>query len=204
MTHATPLFAVMVLLAQGTPVPVPQQAQIATELATRQPTQAPKQYNEIADAKQAIANAIKRAATDDIRVLINWGANDDPLCVKFLAAQKAPNISSKFFLDEYVPVYVNVGNLDKNIELAKSYGVTLTKGNLPALTILDVNGKVVANASVRDFPGSTPDSISSPAIAAFYTKHQAPPPNDTGNFNNAVKQAKKDGKTVFVWFSAPW
>ena len=41
-------------------------------------------------------------------------------------------------------------------------------------------------------------------ISTFLAKHQAPAPDDTAAFNAAVKQAKHDGKVVFVWFSAPW
>jgi hypothetical protein len=210
MTHyVVPLFTATLLLGQASPpaqAPPPDvvMPMIIAARQAQQPTQAPKTYNEQADAKQAIADKVKRAAIDGIRVLINWGANDDPLCAKFLLAQKPPAVSSKFFADEYVPVYVNVGNLDKNLDLAKSYGVTLTAGNLPALTILDTTGKVVANASARDFLGGTRDAFSSPLISTFYTKHQAPPPNDTAKFEAAVSKAKKDGKTVFVWFSAPW
>ena len=169
------------------------------------PAQAPaKTYNEAADAKQVIAPAVKSAATDDIRVLINWGANDDDACAKYIAVQGSRDVPPAFFSDEYRQVYVNVGHLDKNLVLAKAYGVTLEEARLPMLTVLDRNGNVVANVSARDFIPAGTTTFSAPLISTFLKTHQAPQPNDTANFENAVKQAKKDGKTVFVWFSAPW
>ena len=167
---------------------------------TPAPAQPPKIYNETADARVAIANAIKRAATDDIRVLINWGANDNAQSAKLSDALRG--VESTLFADEYTRAYVDVGHADKNLDIARTYGVTLSAENLPALTILDAKGKVVANASARDFLSG--GAFAPASISSFLKKNQASQPNDTANFENAVKQAKRDGKVVFVWFSAPW
>jgi hypothetical protein len=166
-------------------------------------TQAPSQtYNEAADAKAAIAVAVKRAAADGIRVLINWGANDNGACAKFVEMLRSRAVDPKFFLLEYRPVYVNVGRADRNQDLARSYGVTIAADSLPALTVLDDAGKVVANATARDFAGAAEPSAA--LFSAFLAKHQAPAPNANVQLEDALKQAKRDGKLAFVWFSAPW
>src|SRR5262245_39441443 len=163
----------------------------------------PKLYNETADAKQAIANAVKSAATDDIRVLVNWGANDDDACAAYVRVQNSREVNPAFFADEDRRVYVDVGHLDKNLDVAKKYNVKLEAGRLPMLTVLDTRGNVIANVSARDFVADG-TAHKPELISTFLAKHQAPAPDDTANFNAAVKQAKKDGKIVFVWFSAPW
>jgi hypothetical protein len=195
--------------AQTPPPATPPPAPVQTiQTPPRTPPPPPPLYNEKLDAKAAIETAIHGAATDDIRVLINWGANDDPGSKAFAKARSAPEISRStpsFFSDEYKVVSVNVGHLDANVALAKSYGVKLSADALPALTLLDAKGKVIANTTAAALrPENDPAGIDAPKLAAFLKSHQAPPPNDTAKFEAAVKQAKKADKTVFVWFSAPW
>jgi len=164
----------------------------------------PAPYNGAADARQLIANAVKVAATDGIRVLVNWGTNGDEACAKFLQMQASSAVDPKFFSLEYKRVYIDVGRADKNLDVAKAYGVTITAGSLPALTVLDDRGKVLANATARDFAGPAAVGLKPELYSSFLSKHQAPAPNAIAQFDEAVTQAKRDGKLVFVWFSAPW
>jgi hypothetical protein len=168
------------------------------------PRPAPKLYNETANAKAAIETAVKAADTDDIRVLINWGANDDERCKAFSAAQRARDVSPAFFSDEFKVAYVDVGRADKNLDVAKAYGVKLDASALPALTVLDQKGKVLANISSRDLASADGTGFDSTKISAFLTQYKAPAPDAVAPFEAAVKQAKREGKTLFVWFSAPW
>ncbi len=190
------------------PPPPPVQAVPAQRIAapTQSPRPAPKLYNETANAKDAIDAAVKAADTDDIRVLINWGANDDPRCAAYATAQRARevNVTFNFFSDEFKAVHVDVGHLDKNLDVAKAYGVTLTADALPALTVLDQKGKVVANISSKDLASADGVGFDSAKIAGFLTQYKAPAPDAVAPFEAAVKQAKREGKTLFVWFSAPW
>jgi hypothetical protein len=186
-----------------------QQTPPATQV--QRPAAAPRKiYNETADAKAQIAAALKAAAEDDIRVLINWGANDDENCTKFQQAlyggvppvtPAVQQIRQKLSV-EYRLVTVDVGHLDKNQDLAQAYQASLTAGALPYLTILDKNGKVLAQQSSREFAseaGFDPDRI-----AAFLTKYQAPAADAEPLFRAAVERAKREDKMVFLWFSAPW
>jgi len=208
MLNALPLIVALFVQAAGQqtpPLTQPAQAVPAQALQRRAP---PPLYNEKADAKAAIEAAVRAAATDGIHVLINWGANDDAGSKKFAEARKAPEViqaTPSFFSDEYKLVNVDVGRLDKNLDLARTYGVKLSAGALPALTILDATGKVIANTTAAALrPEGDSDGIAAPKLAAFLKQHQAPAPDAVAPFEAALKQAKTEGKTVFVWFSAPW
>jgi hypothetical protein len=201
----------LVLAMSGQATPPPQQAppppQQTTPAAvlTRQPQAPRKVYNETADAKAQIATAIAAAEESDIRVLINWGANDDERSTKFTQVQRAPEIATpRFFSDEYKLVYVDIGRFDKNMDVAAAYGAKPAAGALPYFTILDETGKVLANASAAEMAGDDPSTVDPKKFASFLAKHQAPAPDADPPFRAALSQAKKDGKYVFLWFSAPW
>jgi hypothetical protein len=174
--------------------------------AVRQVFTPPPPFSENADPKDAIRKALEAAAADSIRVLIVWGADDDKGSAQFLAARGAPAIAQpRFFSDEYRTVYLNVGRLDKNIELAKGYGAKLTAEALPALTVLDADGKVIADTNATALrPDADLHGIDPVKLGAFLKSHQAPAPDAVAPFEAALKQAKSQGKIVLVWFSAPW
>ncbi len=165
----------------------------------------PPTYNPVADPRAQIVAALKSAKEDGIRVLLNFGANDDEGSKAFAAARRNRELSP-FFADEYKGVNVDVGRLDRNSDVAESYGVTLKAGDLPALVVLDADGKVLARTSGVAFRSDADPAAHDPAkIAAFLKAHQAPPPPDAQPvFDAALQQATREGKTLFVWFSAPW
>jgi hypothetical protein len=168
------------------------------------PRPAPKVYNETADAQKAIDAAIKLADEDGIRVLINWGANDDERAAKFVALRRDAALG-RLFTDEYRAVYVDVGKGDRNIDVANRYHATIDAGSLPALTILDGTGKVLAQGSSRALQSdSDPATFDATKVNAFLTKYKAPAPDANAPFDAAMDQAKREGKYVFVWFAAPW
>ncbi len=169
-----------------------------------------KIYNETADARAQISRAINHVKPDGTRVLIVWGANDDENCTKFQQAMAggpdAPKLR-EMLNDEYEIVYVDIGHLDKNLDAAKEYRANLSPSALPHLTILDASGGVVAQGSSREFaasPGAaTP--FDAAKIVAFLEGNRAPAPPAAGPlFKAALEQGKREGKTIFVWFSAPW
>ncbi len=203
MKISTGLFLPFVLafaapaLCQQTPSPKKQAA--VPVLLTAGPA-----FDEKADAKATIQKAIETAAIDDIRVLITWGTNHDKASKLFLDSKWSPALQA-FFMHEYKTANVHVGNMDANVGLAKSYAAMLKADALPALTILDSAGKVIANTNADALrPGNDPAGVDSAKVAAFLKSHQAPAPNAVASFEAALEQAKKEGKTVFVWFSAPW
>jgi len=199
---------VMIALAGQAAPPPTQTAPPTVRPATVQTTPAqtprpvPKQYDEAATAQAVIAKAVEAANTDDIRALILWGANDNPRVQAFDVARRT--VPGTFFSVEYKIGFVDVGKADRNVDVAKSYGVTLSADALPFLTVLDQKGKVVANISSRELAADTGTGFDTKKVAAFLAMHQAPAPDAIKPFEAAVVQAKKEGKTLFVWYSAPW
>jgi thioredoxin-related protein len=201
----------LVLAVSGQPVrqSPPPQAQQATPAAAQRPVR--KLYNDTADAKAQIADALKAAEADDIRVLINWGANDDDNCAKFQQSLRGTPMSetqkqvSVKLSNEYRLVFVDVGHLDKNQDLAAAYKAVLAAGSLPHFTILDKTGKVMEQRSARDFAADTdPAKFDAEKVLALLVKNQVPPTDSAPLFAAALKQAKAGNKEVFLWFSAPW
>jgi hypothetical protein len=197
----------LVLAMSGQTAPPPQQPppSVSPAIIQKAPAAPRKLYNDTADAKAQITAALTSAAEDEIRVLINWGANDDELCATFPQVQRAPEMSRKFS-DEYKLVYVDVGHLDKNLDLAKSFGVTLAAGALPHFTVLNAKGGVLAQISGRSLAGEAGSAaLDAKKTAAFLTTHQAPaPPDAVQTFSAALAQAKREDREVFLWFAAPW
>jgi hypothetical protein len=196
------LIVPLVLLAPA--VSHGQTAPPATAAQPQRPAPPPL-YNPTADAKAQIAAALKSAKEDGIRVLITWGANDNELSKAFAAARRNRDLAT-FFADEYKVVNVDVGSLEKNLDVAQAYGVTLNAGSLPALAVLDADGNVLARTTGGAFLAEAdPAAYDVPKLAAFFAKHQAPPaPDAEPVLDAALKQAKAEGKSLFVWFSAPW
>jgi hypothetical protein len=194
------------LLVSGGPAP-PQNPPPVPAAPAARPAQAPRKlFNETADAKAQIATAVSAAAEDAVRVLLVWGSNDDERSANFTKVQRAPEVSGpRFFSDEFKVVYVNVGKADRNADLASSYGTTIAAATLPAFTVLDAAGKAVGRAASVDFAGADPVTLDARKFAAFLAANQAPPPPDPDPMlTAALGQAKKDGRYVFLWFTAPW
>jgi len=96
-------------------------------------------YNESADAKLDIQQAL--AAATNGPVLVVFGANWCGDCRALDAAMKN-GASAGLLARDFKVVKVNVGHFDKNVELAKSYGVPLEKG-IPAVAIISARNEVL-------------------------------------------------------------
>ncbi len=97
-------------------------------------------YDEAADAKADIAAALVAAQRAKVPVLVVFGANWCGDCkvldLSFKEGAAAPLIAKNFRV-----VKVNVGRMDRNVDIAESYGVPLKKG-IPAVAVLSDKGKV--------------------------------------------------------------
>jgi thioredoxin 1 len=102
---------------------------------------ADKPYNETADAKLDIKQALAEAATTKTPVLVVFGANWCGDC-KMLDAAMKTGASAPLLSHDFKIVKVNVGRFDKNVDIAKSYGVPLERG-IPAVAILSPANEVL-------------------------------------------------------------
>ena len=110
-------------------------------------------------------------------------------------------------------VLVDIGKWDKHMDLAEKYGAELKKNGVPFLTVLDANGKVLANEETEQFetkpePNQDPKEVKpghdAGKLLAFLKKHEATPLQADAVLKGAMDQAKASGRTVFVHFGAPW
>ena len=98
-------------------------------------------YDENADARLDIKQALMQAATNHSSVIVVFGANWCPDC-KLLDHAMKEGASAALLARDFQIVNVNVGRFDKNLELVKSYGVPLEKG-IPAVVILSDKNEVL-------------------------------------------------------------
>ena len=95
-------------------------------------------YDESANAEIDLANAIAEANNKDKHILIEMGANWCPDCRTLGRYFQRADI--KAWLDErFIVVAVDVGEWDKNLDIAERYGNPISEG-IPSLVVLDSNG----------------------------------------------------------------
>jgi len=98
-------------------------------------------YNETADAKLEIKQALTQAAAKETPIIIVFGANWCGDC-KMLDSAMKNGASAPLLSRDFEVVKVNVGRWDKNVDVAKAYGVPLQKG-IPAVAILSARNEVI-------------------------------------------------------------
>ena len=106
-------------------------------------------YPADADATKEIGEALKLAAIDHKRVLLVFGANwcyDCHVLDRALHDGAAGEIVSQSFL----LVHVDIGEVNKNLDLATQYKIPLEKG-VPAVAILGSDGKLLYGSRDGEF-----------------------------------------------------
>jgi len=98
-------------------------------------------YNETADARTDITQALSQAATSGKSVIVVFGANWCADC-KVLEMAMKEGASAPLVAREFQVVKVDVGRFDHNVAIAESYGVPLKNG-IPAVAILSPANKVL-------------------------------------------------------------
>jgi len=98
-------------------------------------------YNETADARLEIRQALVQATIAKTPVIVVFGANWCGDC-KMLDSAMKNGASAPLLSRDFKIVKINVGHFDKNRDVAKSYGVPLEKG-IPAVVIISTNNVVL-------------------------------------------------------------
>jgi len=97
-------------------------------------------YDEKADAKADVQRALQAAQTDHKKVLLVFGAN---WCKDCRVLDQAMHASSqKLIAGRFELVKIDVGNFDKNLDLAERYGNPIKKG-IPAVVVVSADGQVL-------------------------------------------------------------
>jgi thiol:disulfide interchange protein len=106
-------------------------------------------YNESADARAELKEALEKATAEHKRVIVVFGANwcyDCHVLDKaFHSADLAPILAAN-----YEVVHVDIGRGEKNQDLMTKYEVPMKRG-IPGLAVLDADGKLVYSQKNGEF-----------------------------------------------------
>ena len=125
-------------------------------------------------APAEIRAALASASKDHKRVILvfggNWCYDCHVLDATFHSKDIAPLVNANFHV-----VHINIGeDYDKNLDLAAKYQVPLKRG-VPALVVLDPDGKLVYSQQAGEFENST--RIGPADVTAFLQKWAPPRQN---------------------------
>jgi thioredoxin 1 len=106
-------------------------------------------YNENADAHAEVRSAIAEAAQEHKRIILDFGGNWCGDCqVLDIYFHQQPN--ADLLAQNFVLVDIDIGHMDKNIDVAQRYNVPLQKG-VPALAVLDAHGRLLYSQTNGEF-----------------------------------------------------
>jgi thioredoxin-related protein len=101
-----------------------------------------KLYDPSLDGMKQIKETVASAKASGKHVLIQYGGNWCPWCLKFDAYSKSDPEISKLITDNYIPVKLNYSPENKN-EASNEYLGNPTRFGFPVFIILDGTGKVL-------------------------------------------------------------
>jgi len=123
-------------------------------------------YSAEADPKVEIAAALQQAGAEHKRVILDFGGNWCGDCqVLDIYYHQSPN--AEILAKNYILVHIDIGHMDKNVDVAKKYHVPITKG-VPALAVIDAHGNLLYSEHEKEFEHTSPA-----AITAFLNRWKA-------------------------------
>ena len=123
-------------------------------------------YPANANAREDIRQATLKAAIEHKNVLLVFGGNWCIDCHLLDLYFHDPG-NAALLASNYVLVNVNIGEYDTNLDLARKYGIPLSKG-VPALVVLDGAGHVLYAQQNAEFENMRVKDAS--AVTAFLQK----------------------------------
>jgi thioredoxin 1 len=124
-------------------------------------------YDAKADANQQIAAALAEVSGQGKparNIILVFGANWCPDCHALDENMRKAELAS-IIEQNFVVVKIDVGRMNKHLEVAKQYGVPIKRG-IPALAVLDAKGKVLYAMDQGQFADARHMSFES--IKAFF------------------------------------
>jgi len=123
-------------------------------------------YDSSADPNKQIADTLHAAAAAHKRVLVvfggNWCFDCHVLDEAFHSPEIAPTVDKSFEV-----VHIDIGHMDKNLDVAKKYDVPLDRG-VPAIAVLASDGKLLFSQKGGEFEAAR--SLAPEDILAFLNK----------------------------------
>ena len=125
----------------------------------------PEIYADPAQAPADLAAGLQTAAATHKRVIVdfggNWCGDCQVLDLYFHDPANMPLLDADFVL-----VHVNIGERDRNLDLAARYHIPLEKG-VPALAVLNERGELIYSQKSGEFEAMR--HMSSSAVTQFLT-----------------------------------
>jgi hypothetical protein len=163
---------------------------------------APLPTHEAANLDARIAKALAVAKDENRRVLIQWSGKTDPAGKALIQAETKGDLAHTL-LYEYAVVRADATG---NGAIASRYKASVKPASLPFLTVLDGQGKVLGSQPASAFAtgAGAAATFDDKKLNEYLLKFRPEYVSAEPLFTAALSQAKKDQKTLFMWFSAPW
>ncbi len=139
------LIAAILVVAGGSPRAAPAPAVSITSLREL-PTPLPLPYDPKADAEKQLAAAKAKARAGGKLLLVDLGGNWCPDCRLLAGVMRLPEVSA-FLAAHYEVVTIDVGRMDRNLQIPARYGVGKLEG-VPSILIIDPHGALVDRGHV--------------------------------------------------------
>jgi thioredoxin 1 len=105
-------------------------------------------FSETADPHADIQKALAVASREHKRVILDFGGNWCGDCMVLnIYFHQPPNAA--LLSANFVVVDINVGHMDRNLDVAEKYGVPVTRG-VPALAVLGPDGSLLYSQRNRE------------------------------------------------------
>ena len=104
-------------------------------------------FSDSADANADVAKAFAEARAQNKRVLIDLGANWCADCRILQALMDRPEVRS-FLAAHYAIAVIDVGRLNRNLQIPARFGITDRLEGVPAILIVDPDGTLVNSGKI--------------------------------------------------------
>lgn len=126
-------------------------------------------YSETANPTADIAAALKEARAEHKRVILDFGGDWCGDCqVLDIYFHQKPN--DELLAKHFVVVHIDIGRMDRNLDVAKKYQVPISKG-VPALAVLDAHGKLLYSQKTGQFENMR--NMSATSVTEFLNRWKA-------------------------------
>jgi thiol-disulfide isomerase/thioredoxin len=147
-------------LAAATPLLAAPAPAMAIQSLAQLPTPLPLPYDEAADVKAEVKAAMAKARASHRLLLIDLGGNWCPDCRLLAALMRQPELA-RFVDAHYVVVTVDVGRINRNLDIPARFGIGQVTG-VPSLLIVDGAGKLLdkgRTAALADARHMSPQAL---------------------------------------------
>ena len=145
------LMSSLVALALAAPAAAAPPPKVSIASYAQLKTPLPYPYDEKANADADVDRALKRARAANKRVLIDLGGNWCGDCRILAATMELPEMRT-FLARHFEIVAVDVGRMDRNLQIPARYGITDKLEGVPALLVVDPRSgrQLVSRAQIAD------------------------------------------------------